>query len=432
MTTYYVATSGSNSSKGTSGSPFKTIQKAMQAAKSGDEIVVRSGTYKEGVYIGKDGITLRSEKPGGAKIDPPSGKIGINIGADHVTVKGFEVSGSSTGGIVGNGVHHVKVLDNTVHDNKSNGILLMESDYITVDGNVVYDNASLGAKSGISIFHPKAVSGDNSGYRIIVRNNVSYSNQNESGAHTDGNGIIFDDFNATQTRRLPAYKFKSLIENNLVYQNGGSGIMLYKSENITVRGNTAWRNNLDNKSNSTWRGELQNQAADNNDWIDNVAVADTNVNKHNSAIGNFSFKGDNNSGVVWRDNTTFNGRNGDNSVSTNFGNSAPSGSNNDLGRNPNLTLSDVRSMAARLGSNSSSASASAAADTLTAPTRSPPGRPRVASSSTARPVPTGSTAGRRRQAAWNGGNDKLYGNAGDDRLNGGAGNDKLYGGSRRR
>ena len=48
------------------------------------------------MYIGKDGITLRSEMPGGAKIDPPSGKIGINIGADHVTVKGFEVSGSTT------------------------------------------------------------------------------------------------------------------------------------------------------------------------------------------------------------------------------------------------------------------------------------------------------------------------------------------------
>ena len=39
--------------------------------------------------------------------------------------------------------------------------------------------------------------------------------------------------------KLPAYKFKSLIENNIVYQNGGSGVMVFKSENVTVRGNTA-------------------------------------------------------------------------------------------------------------------------------------------------------------------------------------------------
>ena len=88
MTTYYVSTNGSDSGKGTSGSPWKTISKAMKAnLKSGDEVVVRSGTYKEGVHISKDGITLRSEVPGGAKIDPPWDKIGINIGANYVTVR---------------------------------------------------------------------------------------------------------------------------------------------------------------------------------------------------------------------------------------------------------------------------------------------------------------------------------------------------------
>ena len=57
----------------------------------------------------------------------------------------------------------------------------MKSDFITVDGNVVYDNASVGARSGISIFHPIELSLETirGGYRIIVRNNVSYSNQNE-------------------------------------------------------------------------------------------------------------------------------------------------------------------------------------------------------------------------------------------------------------
>jgi serralysin len=131
MTTYYVATNGSDSGKGTSGSPWRTINKAMKAnLKSGDEVVVRSGTYKEAVHISKDGITLRSEVSGGAKIVPPSNKIGVNISADHVTVKGLDVSGGTISGIVGNGVHHVKVIDNVVHDNDANGILLMKSDWI--------------------------------------------------------------------------------------------------------------------------------------------------------------------------------------------------------------------------------------------------------------------------------------------------------------
>ena len=243
MTIYYVATTGSNSGTGSATSPWRTITKAMQAdLKSGDEVVVRSGTYNEGVIVNRDGITLRSEVPGGANIVPPPAKLGININADHVTIKGFEVFGSTTSGITGNGVHHVKVIDNIVHDNHANGILLMKSDFVTVDGNVVYNNASMGSRSGISIFNPVAFAGDSAEYRIIVRNNVSHHNQNESGAHTDGAGIILDDFNDG------GYRFKALVENNLVYQNGGAGIMVYKSANATISENTSWHNHLDTHS----------------------------------------------------------------------------------------------------------------------------------------------------------------------------------------
>ena len=106
MTTYYVATNGSDSGNGGSGSPWRTISKAMKAKlKPGDEVVVRSGTYKEWVVVNKDGaagryITVRSEMPGGAKIDVPDGKTyGINVNANYVKVDGFEVFGSTRSGI---------------------------------------------------------------------------------------------------------------------------------------------------------------------------------------------------------------------------------------------------------------------------------------------------------------------------------------------
>ena len=126
MTTYYVSTNGSDSGKGTSGSPWKTISKAMKAnLKPGDEVVVRSGTYKESVDVNKDGsaaghITLRSEVPGGAKIDVPRGKMyGIHVGGNYVKIDGFESPEAPDPVSSGPRIHHVKITDNVSHDNKS-------------------------------------------------------------------------------------------------------------------------------------------------------------------------------------------------------------------------------------------------------------------------------------------------------------------------
>ena len=102
MTTYYVSTKGSDSGNGTSGSPWKTISKAMKAnLKPGDEVVVRSGTYKEvgrrqqGRVAGPHHAALGSA---GRCQDRRSRRksYGINVAADYVKVDGFEVYGSTT------------------------------------------------------------------------------------------------------------------------------------------------------------------------------------------------------------------------------------------------------------------------------------------------------------------------------------------------
>jgi|GEM_PF-1633505 len=51
--TYYVATTGSDSNNGSSGSPYKTIKKAAEVVSAGDIVLVREGTYVE------DGIQPR-------------------------------------------------------------------------------------------------------------------------------------------------------------------------------------------------------------------------------------------------------------------------------------------------------------------------------------------------------------------------------------
>lgn len=55
---FYVSTAGSDSGAGTLASPYRTIQKAADmATQAGDNVYVRSGTYRESVTISGTGTT---------------------------------------------------------------------------------------------------------------------------------------------------------------------------------------------------------------------------------------------------------------------------------------------------------------------------------------------------------------------------------------
>jgi len=51
----WVSPTGSNAGTGSSSSPYKTIQAAVNAASPGTAIMVKAGTYTENVKIGKSG-----------------------------------------------------------------------------------------------------------------------------------------------------------------------------------------------------------------------------------------------------------------------------------------------------------------------------------------------------------------------------------------
>ena len=333
MSIYYVSTNGNDRGDGSAASPWRTISHAVrQDLDPGDEVVVRPGTYRESVEIGQGGspsghVTLRSEVPGEALIRAPSNTWNaISINDDYVIVDGFDVQGAGGGdGIEANDVHHVKVLNNVSHGNGESGIQFNWSEFITIEGNVTYDNASDGWFSGISIYQNRNITGDRStdGFRTIVRDNVSYDNVTKTGQHTDGNGIIIDDFQSTQTGGHPNYTYPTLVENNLVYNNGGKGIQVVWSDGVTVRGNTAYHNNLDPRNDGTWRGELSNSQSSGNTWVNNIAVADPSRNPDNRAIDDTSYGGYSNDDVVWKNNLTFDGTAGRASVRTDGDNAGP-------------------------------------------------------------------------------------------------------------
>lgn len=350
MTTYYVATNGSNSANGSSATPWKTINYAMaRDLKPGDTVIVRPGTYNESVTIDNGGsaagdVTLKSEVPGGALIRPPAGAWNaVYVWDNYVTVDGFDIQGPANrgDGIEANDVHHISILNNKVHGNGESGIQFNWCEFIRVEGNETYENATSGWFSGISIYQTRNITGDTTttGYRTIIRNNISHDNVTKTGGHSDGNGIIIDDFQHTQETlgntpagRVPSYTYPTLVDGNVVYENGGKGIAVHWSNNVTVSNNTAYHNNQDLKNTGTWRGELSNQDSNNNTWVNNIAVADPDVHSGNTAIGFYG----SNSGTKWYNNLTFNGTNGQASVKLEGGNNAaPTAANgNKLGVDP--------------------------------------------------------------------------------------------------
>ncbi|MFC4600792.1 fibronectin type III domain-containing protein [Cohnella hongkongensis] len=70
-TTYYVATNGNDANAGTSGAPFRTIQRAANVAQAGDTVVIRSGTYRETVTpanSGTSGQPIKFQAEAGATV----------------------------------------------------------------------------------------------------------------------------------------------------------------------------------------------------------------------------------------------------------------------------------------------------------------------------------------------------------------------------
>ncbi|MEM5016814.1 sugar-binding protein [Metabacillus indicus] len=299
---YYVSSKkGDDNHDGLSkNKPFKTIQKAHDVSKPGDTIYIMNGTYLD---VGKEGVVeiKRSGLPDAYityKAYPGHkpilhNKKGWNhilvSSASYIKIEGLEIKGNadqvsieeaeaiynrfvnegaSWGPDVSyanaNGIgirptngtafevipHHIEIRDNHVHNIPGGGIYSTHADYLFVENNTVHDTAirSIFANSGISMYEAQDIDDNTDEYKIVIKNNLVHNNEAKvkwfkSKGWSDGNGIIIDDFKSTQNPGEP-YKGKTLIENNIAYENGGSGIHSYESTNVDIINNTAYHNNV--------------------------------------------------------------------------------------------------------------------------------------------------------------------------------------------
>jgi parallel beta-helix repeat protein len=296
--TLYVSDSGDNNNDGLSETTaFRDIAKAAYQTKPGDTVLVMNGTYKrEGTGNNVVEIRIAGEPdnyitykayPGHKPVIKVDNHFaGIKITAPYIVVDGFTVEGNApnlsfdeanrlargsdgtaalnnslynSGGIMSytEGAmqpHHLIIRNNTVFNHPGSGIAANGSDYIRIENNVVYNNSkySAYATSGISFYKSIAID-DKTDVKMWVRNNEIYKNENlvpfwyshsdpAQRKITDGNGIIVDDSRNTQGDGGVVYNGTFLLENNIIYDNGGRGINVYSSDNVIARHNTTYQN----------------------------------------------------------------------------------------------------------------------------------------------------------------------------------------------
>jgi parallel beta-helix repeat protein len=279
-TTYFVATTGSDSASGTITSPWLTLSYGVAQLTPGDTLWVRAGTYSGSANVidsssttvpgGTAGspITIGAYNSGTLEtvfVQTPDGRntIGLNSAAQtYLTFQDLILDGSLASNINGQGVYvsggashntllrlsvrhypnfGVVVSDNNgnspnnaiidcyIHGNGSgslatngHGIYITGASGTVITGNVIYGNLGYG-------IHLNEDDGLYNNQNIVVSNNAVFSNGRNASVTEYG---IVDDGGQN-----------NLIVNNLVYSNWG-GILVYSGTvNCGVYNNTVYNNN---------------------------------------------------------------------------------------------------------------------------------------------------------------------------------------------
>ena len=331
---YYVSPRGSDNNDGlTEATPFKDPQKAVNLAQPGDIILLMAGVYHRGPLNDLDAgvigfvragtpagwITVKNY-PGQVPILNSDAWNTIEIGRGtksspckdpalaYLEVRGLHIHGNarlaqddfpqdinvSAPDSNGNGIsvdarnetyvpHHLRFADNYVDDCCGGGIVTLYGDYITTENNVIKDNCwwSIYAPSGISYLGGANFDNADDTYKNVIRYNVVQDNrcyeQWTGVGWSDGNGIIIDtnfQGDPSTAHTTPGNSFyelgRTLVQDNLVVGNGGSGIHAYFSRRVDIINNSAYWNGAN--PHLRWGEIFVNKASDVT-MIDNIEVS---------------------------------------------------------------------------------------------------------------------------------------------------------------
>lgn len=324
---YYVKPDGNNNADGrTPDTAFATPAKAVAEARAGDIVVFMSDPGRpdadfvinnetqlnsQGIYITESGrpagwITFKNY-PGQRPRIKTYGWRTFGVGSNaplysapvgYIEFRGLSLSGAAKtslaesyrGQVIGvsntNGIevqgrnlvntpHHVRIADNLVFDAAGGGIIVMRADYIQIENNVVYDTCfwTRYAGSGISILASRSWDTTKNTYRNLVIGNEVFGNESREpweqiNALSDGNGIIIDSLQSAGEATYGSFSGRTLVQNNLAYDNGGGGIHVFRSDGVDIINNTAYGNNQ-----IVNYGQITHSASGDGTAINNILVS---------------------------------------------------------------------------------------------------------------------------------------------------------------
>lgn len=231
--TYYVSTTGSDSSNGSVSTPFLTISHGAAVAQPGDTVYVRGGVYNGLVRISSKGTSTAhirlSNYPGENPVIDGTGTAAstdlvVFSNAQYVDFSGFEVRNSTHIGICVYPGSFLTISGNNVHGSTRNGIWAGYSAFgstsdLTISGNTVWNNVLENQYRTMTGGWGQAI-GTQYANRVTISGNKIYQNYGEGIAYTLSDG--------------------GTIKNNTVYDNYSVEIYLDNAQTTTVDSNLAY------------------------------------------------------------------------------------------------------------------------------------------------------------------------------------------------
>jgi len=219
------------------GTGYATIQKAIDAANTGDTILLSNGIYAENILINKT-ITLKATNPGKTTLKPISSETGIitiiKSGSGSI-IQDLILTGSETSYAIGlNSANNVIIRYNIIKD-CSCGIYLYNA-----TNNLIHNNTVKSNHEGILLHNSSSTAVFNN-----ITNNIIEINQAAILSSNSNNVIIANNYIKENWEGIyigNSTKFQ--IMNNNISNQGWSGINIRSSNNITITSNNVANNTV--------------------------------------------------------------------------------------------------------------------------------------------------------------------------------------------
>jgi hypothetical protein len=263
--TFYVATTGNDANPGTAAAPFRTLLKGVQSLSAGDTLIVKGGTYAEGlanISSGRAGGPTTIQAAPGEKVILQPNNINVDCivafraNQNYITIDGLIIDGGSPDGTKLSGfpvcnedagspsttTSHLTVKNSEVKNGRHSGFLIVGAVWELRNNHIHHNGTDNTYDHGVYFEADHSLVTGN-----VFDNNACYNLQNYSsaGANPTNNTFTNNTFTSSSCGVTLPHGDNHLFMNNLIYgdaTSGTSGALLGFGSNTKVYNNTIINN----------------------------------------------------------------------------------------------------------------------------------------------------------------------------------------------